>query len=323
MTSSTLTASVRPFLKWAGGKRQLLPEIRRFHPEEFRNYLEPFVGGGAVFFDLCSGDRLGGRQAFLSDTNSDLIGCYRAIRDDPASVMEFLSGLAVDYKDDPHTHYYQVRERFNRARRPLAGGPRPNSDSGPEHLAAMLIYLNRTGFNGLFRRNARGAFNVPIGRHTNPTICDTDNLTAVAPALASNVSIDARDFEQTVAVARAGDFVYLDPPYAPVTETARFTGYTADGFSCADQERLQRVVIDLAARGCWVLLNNSSAPIITRLYDGNEQTVAVGIHAYTVSASRAINSNATKRGAVTEYLITNIPRRDADNEVQPGLFDHE
>ena len=174
----------------------------------------------------------------------------------------------------------------------------------------MLIYLNRAGFNGLFRLNSHGGFNVPIGRYKNPLICDADNLRAVARALRANVTLVQDNFESVLAHAKRGDFVYFDPPYAPMTRTALFTSYTSTGFSLEDQERLQQVVVELAARGCWVLLSNSTAPDITRLYDGNPEAVAVGLRAHKVPARRAINSDAAKRGKVLEYLITNIPRRE-------------
>ena len=300
----------RPFLKWAGGKRQLLPQIRQFYPESFENYVEPFVGSGAVFFDLYNQGLLNSRHSVLIDNNADLAGCYLTVRNRTAQVIRHLSRLASDYKADPHEHYYAVRDkRFNPARRRIANGSEPDSERYTPSLAAMLIYLNRTGFNGLFRLNSHGGFNVPIGRYKNPLICDADNLRAVAAALRVNVLLAQENFESVLTHAKRGDFVYFDPPYAPLTRTALFTSYTATGFSLKDQEQLQQVVIELAARGCWVLLSNSTAPDITRLYDGNPEAVAVGLRAQKVPARRAINSDAAKRGKVLEYLITNIPRR--------------
>ena len=175
----------------------------------------------------------------------------------------------------------------------------------------MMIYLNRTGYNGLFRLNSKGEFNVPVGGYENPQICQPDNLQAVAAALGTNVTLTQCDFEGVLDVACSDDFVYLDPPYAPLNRTSQFTGYTAGGFSLADQERLQRIVIQLASRGCWVLLSNSATPEIDRLYDGNREAEAVGLRAYPVHAKRAINSNAAKRGPVREYLITNLRAPEA------------
>ena len=307
---ASVLKQTRPILKWAGGKRQLLPQIRQFYPQEFGDYIEPFVGSGAVFFDLYNQGLLGGRHSTLIDNNADLLGCYLAVRDSTTQVIRQLSRLASAYKADPHEHYYTVRDkRFNPARRRISNGDGLDSQRYAPSLAAMLIYLNRTGFNGLFRLNSQGGFNVPIGRYKNPLICDSDNLRAVAAALRTNVTLAHDNFQSVLTHARRGDFVYFDPPYAPLTRTALFTSYTAVGFSSEDQERLQQVVIELASRGCWVLLSNSTAPDIIRLYARNREASAAGLTAHKVPARRAINSDPAKRGAVLEYLITNLPRR--------------
>ena len=308
-TASAAPRPARPLLKWAGGKRQLLPQIRQFYPARFERYIEPFVGSGAVFFDLYNHGRLAGRRSVLIDHNADLIGCYAAVRDHTAAVVQHLSRLAAGHAANPREHYYAVRDqRFNPARRPIFDPAAPGSARYTPDLAAMLIYLNRTGFNGLFRLNSQGGFNVPIGRYANPRICDEANLEAVATALAARVELVQDNFERVLTHAEPGDFVYIDPPYAPLTRTALFTSYTAGGFSLADQERLQRVVLRLATRGCRVLLSNSTAPDITRLYDGNPEAMSAGLRAHKVPARRAINSDAARRGAVLEYLVTNIPR---------------
>ena len=300
---------VRPFLKWAGGKRQLLPRLREFYPTTFRAYREPFLGSGAVFFDLVNQGQLAGRRTFLSDTNADLVGCYSLLRDQPDALIACLRRLASGYKRDPKGHYYRVREaRFNRARRAISNGSGIEAGRYTAELAAMLVYLNRTGFNGLFRLNSKGMFNVPLGRYSNPTICDDENLRNVAAVLAaSTLSIQQVRFMDGLAEASDGDFVYLDPPYAPLTPTAQFTSYTASGFSLDDQAQLQQTVISLAHRGCWVLLSNSTAPVVAELYDGNRDAEHAGLRAYKIPAKRRINSNAARRGSVLEYLITNIP----------------
>ena len=304
------TNPTRPFLKWAGGKRQLLPQIRRFYPETFRNYVEPFVGSGAVFFDLHNQGLLRSQHTTLIDSNTDLVGCYLNVRDHTVEVVKCLARLATAHKRDPQQHYYRVRnKRFNPERARIANGHGPDVQRYTPQLAAMLIYLNRTGFNGLFRLNSQGAFNVPIGRYKNPTVCDADNLANVANALMSNVTIVHGSFEKVLKTAKKGDFVYFDPPYAPLTETAQFTSYTAAGFSTSDQERLQQVIVKLAQKGCSVLLSNSTAPEIARLYDGNADADAAGLRAYKIPARRMINSAPEKRGAVLEYLITNVPQR--------------
>lgn len=291
-----VSPSVRPLLKWAGGKRQLLPRLRRLYPDEFSRYIEPFFGSGAVFFDLYSAGELAGRRVHLSDESADLIGCYHTLRDRPADVVAALVRLAREHAAQGADCYYDVRDRrFNPAR---AAQQRYT----PE-LAAMLIYLNRTGFNGLFRLNRRGAFNVPVGRYANPTICDPRHLESVAAALrSSDVTLERGSFEAPLRTAGAGDFVYCDPPYAPLNETSRFAQYTAGGFGEADQERLQQAVIAAVRRGASVLLSNSSAPRIVSLYTSPEARRA-GLVLERVPARRSINSRARGRGCVDEVLV--------------------
>jgi DNA adenine methylase len=297
-----------PFLKWAGGKRQLLPVLRRCYPREFGSYFEPFLGSGVVFFDLAGSGRLEGRSVALSDRSPDLIGCYRAVRADVDGVIAALRVLAEGHAADARDHYYRVRdERFNRVRRQALDAARPLEDAYTPTLAAALIYLNRTGFNGLFRLNGRGGFNVPLGRYVRPRICDEPTLRAAAAALASPaVDIRLETFEGLEARAARGDFIYLDPPYAPLSPTSTFTSYTAAGFDAADQARLQTVVFALADRGCHIVLSNSTAPEIARLYD-TRTARRLGLRADKVPARRAINSRASARGEVLEYLITNVP----------------
>lgn len=293
----------RPILKWAGGKRQLLPQLRRYYPDSFKRYIEPFVGSGAVFLDLYNRGRLDGRSVQLSDINADVIGCYRMVRDAVEEVVAHLRELERGHAGRGSRQFYEVRdERFNAQRRALQAGAYT-----PE-LAAMLIYLNRTGYNGLFRVNALGEFNVPAGRHTSLTICDADNLRRLSRALGQpRVSVDVRTFADALAGAGEGDFVYLDPPYAPVSRTAQFTSYTAARFGPEAQAELQRIVITMARRGARVLLSNSVAPEIRRLYAESKDVRRAGLKATTVEARRAINSRASRRGAVLEYLITNVP----------------
>jgi DNA adenine methylase len=300
--------NVRPILKWAGGKRQLLPELRPFYPKRFSRYVEPFLGSGAVFLDLHNGGFLDGRDVRLSDINADVIGCYRAVRDSPDEVIGALRALEAGYRSRGGAHFYEVRDRqFNPARRAIQASGDP-AGVYTSSLAAMLIFLNRTGYNGLFRVNARGEFNVPAGRYGNPKICDEGTIRAWSATLSHpRVSLDVSAFEAALAGAGQDDFVYLDPPYAPLSGTARFTSYTAGGFDAVQQEELQRTVIALAARGASVLLSNSAAPQIRALYAGRGARLA-GFRATTVAARRAINSRAASRGPVREYLITNVPR---------------
>jgi len=298
--------AAKPLLKWAGGKRQLLPELRRFYPSSFGRYIEPFVGSGAVFFDLYNSGRLRGKEAVLIDSNTDLIGCYEAVRDTPDEVARALNDLAAGHAHDPQGHYYAVRDgRFNPARERLRDANGRIAYSA--ELAAMLIYLNRTGFNGLFRLNSKGEFNVPAGRYEKPRIADRERLLKFSEALGSRgVQLVVGSFETSLRWAEPGDFLYFDPPYAPVSPTARFTSYTSRTFGTSDQERLQQVVFDLVRRGCHLVISNSTAKEIEALYDANAEARAAGLTAHRAMARRSVNSNASRRGPVAEYLITNI-----------------
>ena len=245
------------------------------------------------------------RETTLTDDNPDLIACYRAVRDCPEQVIGELLRLARGHERGEASHYYKVRnERFNPQRAALA------ASKGTWHydpaLAAMFIYLNRTGYNGLFRLNSGGEFNVPAGRYTKPRICDEENVRRVARAFAGpGVTVERTRFDRTLDSAAAGDFLYFDPPYAPLSPTARFTSYTTEGFGGHEQQRLRDVVVTLARRGCHVVLSNSTAPEIAALYESSADVTAAGLRCYRIPARRAINSNARLRGVVEEYVITN------------------
>jgi DNA adenine methylase len=263
----------KPFLKWVGGKRQLLAELRAFVPSRYGCYHEPFLGGGALFFDIRPS------KSVLSDVNRELIDCYLAVRDQVASLIEALKEHRYD-----EDHYYTVRDGdFSRA--------------SLVERAARTMFLNRTGFNGLYRVNRSGKFNVPFGRYTRPRICNEENLRACSAALES-AELKVQDFETTCASARAGDFVYLDPPYVPVSRTAAFTAYAKGGFDLEDQRRLSVVFGQLSDRGVVALLSNSDVPEVRELYA--DFTVA------TVRASRAVNSDALGRGSVSEVVVSAV-----------------
>jgi DNA adenine methylase len=298
---------VRPILKWAGGKRQLLPVLRPYYPDAFVRYVEPFLGSGAVFLDCYNRGLLDGREVALSDNNPDLIGCYRMVRDAVEETIGALRSLEEGHQAGGREHYLAVRdEQFNRQREAIFATSNPAVHYTPD-LAAMLIYLNRTGYNGLFRVNSRGGFNVPAGRYVSPLICDAGNLRALSRALSRpGISLELQLFDTALAAVRLGDFVYLDPPYAPVSSTASFTSYTADGFGSVQQANLQRAVIAMAGRGAFVLLSNSAAPEIRQLYELSEDAHSAGLRARKVPARRAINSRPSGRGAVHEYVITNV-----------------
>jgi DNA adenine methylase len=270
----------RPFLKWAGGKRQLLPALHEAVTAAgpFRDYHEPFLGAGALFFSLARAGHLTGERR-LSDVNAPLIDTYLGIRDQLPAVIRLLEGHQRRHGE---TYYYQVRARAprNAAR------------------AARTIYLNRTCYNGLYRENRKGQFNTAFGRYENPRICDAGNLTAVSAAL-QGATLAACDFECVLDAARAGDRVYFDPPYVPLSKTASFTAYSRDGFDAAAQGRLARAFAKLADRGVKCILSNSMTDVTLRLYRD--------FWICEVSATRPVNSRADRRGRVPEALITNFP----------------
>jgi DNA adenine methylase len=265
-----------PFLKWAGGKRQLVERILAVVPSTVDTYYEPFVGGGAVFFALAAEKERRFRHAVLADANAELVTCYRAIKADVDAVIDLLATYRYD-----RDFFYELR-----ARRP--------DRLAPAARAARLIYLNRCGYNGLYRVNSRGLFNVPFGRYKDPRICDPPRLRAVAAAL-RDADIERRDFEKTVAPATTRDFVYLDPPYVPVSRTSSFTGYAERGFGPDEQSRLASALRRLGEAGVPALLSNSDCRTTRALYRGLPVT--------KVLVGRAINSVAERRGAVAELLV--------------------
>jgi DNA adenine methylase len=270
----------QPFIKWVGGKRQLLPELLARVPPKFGHYFEPFIGGGALFWALSP------ERATLGDMNERLTRTYNIIRDDVEAVITRLKGHAAAHAKNGEHHFYAVRK--------IAIDAYPSAA-----VAAWFIYLNKTCFNGLYRVNASGQFNTPMGKYANPTICDEANLRACAEAMAYRATVMHTDFEKTVAGAKAGDFVYFDPPYAPVSASADFTSYTKGGFDVADQTRLRDLALALKRRGVHVMLSNSSAPLIYELY-----AVSRDFKIEEVAAKRAINSKGSARGAVKEVIIT-------------------
>lgn len=270
------TVIPRPFLKWAGGKVELLPELLARVPVSFQRYFEPFVGSGALFFELRRLGRID--RAYLSDANIRLIDTYRAVRDDVEAVIAELQPLTND-----HDLYYRVRSWRH-------------DDLPPARRAARMIYLNRTCYNGLYRENQRGEFNVPFGRYRNPTICDAENLRAVAAALAGT-ELACHGFEAILTIARSDDFVYFDPPYDPISATSSFTQYHERRFGQAEQMRLAEVVRTLDRHGVLVMLSNSATTFIRTLYHG--------FLIEEVTASRRINSKPDRRGKIGELIIRN------------------
>jgi DNA adenine methylase len=281
-TRQILSVEPRPFVKWAGGKRQLLSVIERHMPTEFGCYYEPFLGGGAVMFHLLSKNP--DIRCKVSDLNSDLILAYITIRDRVEELIESLQNHAKNYHKNPDSYYYQVRD---------------NEPTNQIDKVARLLFLNRTCFNGLYRVNSKGKFNVPLGRYSNPNIVNEENLYAVSHALQSKkISISCRDFSSVLQDAKKGDFVYFDPPYQPVSKTANFTSYTNKDFTYKDLQKLVDVSEKLTDRGCKVLHSNSNSKEVRKLFSKNWKVIEI-------SANRAINSDSTKRTGQTELLIKN------------------
>lgn len=280
---ASMVVVVKPFVKWVGGKRQLLSQFSELglYPSNFdgvnHRYFEPFVGGGAVFFDLQP------KNATLSDLNSELITTYKIIRDDVESLILSLKKHIYD-KD----YFLKIR----------AMNPAEMSELD---IASRFIYLNRTCFNGMYRVNSKGQFNVPFGRYKNPVICDENNLRVVSRAL-KDVKILNVDYKSAVSEVKAGDFVYFDPPYYPISSTSSFTSYTKEGFAEKEQVELRDTFAELSNRGCYVMLSNSDSAFIRDIYGGLKNVTIT-----TVSAGRAINSKAGSRGKITELVITNYP----------------
>jgi DNA adenine methylase len=272
----------KPFVKWVGGKRQLLRQFRElglYPPEDFdptkNTYFEPFVGGGAVFFDLLP------ERASLSDLNRELVTTYNVIKNNVEELISVLNKHKLDKE-----YFLKIRAQD------------PNELDNLS-VASRFIFLNRTCFNGMYRVNSKGAFNVPFGKHTNPLICDDDNLRKVSKAL-QKVEITHQDYKNVLKKAKKGDFIYFDPPYYPISKTATFTAYTAESFLDKEQKELRDTVVELNKRGCFVMLSNSDTPFINEIYANLK-----GIRINKVQAGRAINSKGSGRGKVSEVLITN------------------
>ncbi|MBO1056567.1 MAG: DNA adenine methylase [Dolichospermum sp. JUN01] len=266
----------RPFLKWAGGKTRLISQYKDYFPQHYQTYYEPFLGGGAVFFYLQPS------KAVLTDINADLILTYRCVRDDLEDLITLLQAHKQRHNSD---YYYDVR----------------NSYTGTDlEKAARFIYLNKTCFNGLYRVNSQGKFNVPVGKYKNPGICQEEILKVASVAL-KKVEIKQANFEEVLNYATgSNEFVYFDPPYYPLNETSNFTAYSNFCFDENQQIKLRDIFIKLADKGVKVMLSNSDCPFIRDLYRD--------FNIHTISAARSINSNAQKRGKITEVLVTSYKK---------------
>jgi DNA adenine methylase len=288
----------KPFVKWVGGKGQLLPQLRRYYPKELglgivKTYIEPFVGGGAVFFDIVNHFPI--RSAILIDANADLVNTYLVIQSKTDALLDRLMQFQNQYSSskNPEHFFYQKRDAYNAAKQ------KPSKSLSVE-LAALFIFLNKTCYNGLYRVNSKGLFNTPFGKYANPTICNEANIMSVKRSL-EIAEIICGDFSQAYTAVDSNTFVYLDPPYRPISKTASFAAYTASGFNDTEQYRLASLYRDLDEnKGAFLMLSNSSV--------ANDDLLAkwyAGFHLHTVYAARMINSDGNKRGQVAELVVTN------------------
>jgi DNA adenine methylase len=267
----THAIAARPFLKWAGGKGRLIQQYTNFFPKGYKTYYEPFLGGGAIFFHLQP------QQAVLTDINPALVNVYRCVRNDVEAVIALLAQYQQQHSKD---YYYHMRS---------------NPGSTPIEKAARLIYLNKTCFNGLYRENSKGEFNVPFGQYKNPRVCHPDLLRDASIAL-QTAAVDVRSFEAVLEVAKTPeDFVYFDPPYHPLSATSCFTTYSRHAFNQHDQVRLRDIFVELARRQVKVMLSNSDCDFVRELYRDFD--------IYSITATRAINCHADRRGKITEVLV--------------------
>ncbi len=277
-----LIQGAKPFVKWAGGKRQLIGALSENMPEKYGTYYEPFLGGGAFLFHIL--EQNPSQRCIVSDINADLVLTYATVRDRPEELITSLKRHAREYDQDRHTYYGMVR----------ASAPRSEVAK-----SSRLIFLNRTCFNGLYRVNKRGKFNVPIGSYIKPNIVNEENIRAASSLLrSSNIKIMYADFENTVLDATKGDFIYFDPPYKPVSETASFTSYSAKSFGDAELERLASLCNNLTKKGCNVMTTNSDLPEVAKIFGS-------GWKMHHVAVNRAINSNASRRTGHKELLLKN------------------
>lgn len=294
-------ASAKPFVKWAGGKGKLLTELRKFYPPklgtEIRKYCEPMVGAGAVLFDILNTYEMD--EVMICDSNEELINTYVVIRDNVDNLIDVLSDLEREHlrknDDGRREYYYEKRELFNE----LIKKP---AKSNSLQRAALFIYLNRTCFNGLYRVNRQGLFNVPVGAYKKPLICDEDNLRTVSDKI-QDVQLVTGDYKQVNDFVDENTFVYFDPPYRPLSKTSDFTAYNVDGFGDKEQIELAEFIKELAARGVKVLASNSDPKNVDE-EDNFFDDLYSPLNIYRVHASRAINSKGKGRGKISELVIS-------------------
>lgn len=273
-------------MKWAGGKRSILGDLLHYVPLRLTNYYEPFLGGGALYLGIC--ERTSELTAFLSDTNKELINAYSVIKERPEELISSLSILQREYYASSNKKEYYYLKRYSQPRHPVES-------------ATRLVFLNKTCYNGLYRVNSKGQFNVPFGNYKQPLIANSETIRSLSNTLrATNAQIKCADYKEAVVSCREEDFVYLDPPYHPTSKTSSFTDYTATGFSENDQRELAIVFSKLAKRGCYVLLSNSDTPLIRELY--------CDFSLRSIQVSRPINSVGSGRKGFKELIVSTSER---------------
>ena len=276
--------TAKPFIKWVGGKSKLIPELEKYFPKKFNRYYEPFVGGGALFFQIKQNYDV--RFSSINDINKKLIIAYKQIQKNPKKIILLLKKIENKYKklslSNQKDFFYEIREKYNK------------KNLNDITTTTYLIFLNKTCFNGMYRENSKGKYNIPFGDQKNPTICDEKNILAVSKSL-KNTEITNLSFEQAVKKCKKGDFIYFDPPYYPINATSNFTSYHKNTFEPDEQEKLRDVFVSLTKKGCFVMLSNSNTEFIKKLYKN--------FNKYELYAARSINSKGSRRGKIKEIVV--------------------
>lgn len=277
---SNISIRPKPFLKWAGGKSRLASEIASFFPEQYNDYYEPFLGSGAIYFEIAP------QHGILNDLNANLINTYETIKCNPRGLLKELAVIEMEYNgfnglDGQSDYYYAVRERYN------------HKEMSDLEKAALFIFLNKAGWNGMYRENSVGEFNIPFGKRTRISICDKKNIMSVSKNI-QKMKFTSLDYKEAVCGASEGDLVYFDPPYFPISKTASFTDYQKAGFTERDQMELYDLAVALARKGCYVVISNSDCEKVEKLY--KDFTIK------KVKVSRTIGAKVSTRGTIYEIV---------------------
>lgn len=305
---------VRPFVKWAGGKGSLIEQLTKYYPLDIKDgaidtYIEPFVGGGAVLLDILQNYNI--KKAYAFDINKDLINCYNVIKTNPKELIDRLKKKENEFlqlsMEDRQSYFYVIRNRYNEEK-----------SSDDIERACQFIFLNRTCFNGLYRVNSQGKFNVPCGKYKNPTICDETNIMNLS-RLIKNVEFIYGQYTESEKYITENTFIYFDPPYRPIKKTSGFTSYTKDQFDDNDQIKLSKFYRKLSDKGICVMLSNSDPKNINP-DDNFFDNIYAGFNINTINAKRMINADSKGRGAISELVITNYENMESDECIKENSF---